>query len=82
MRAEQYLRERRPAGYRFSATLERELEPLGREINRSYELEDPDAHEKAVARMVHLALKDYARYEGEANVQTAQRTVGNRGRTE
>ncbi len=60
MRAEQYLRERRPEGYRMSPAHERQLEPLRQQISRAYKLEDPDAHERAVARMVRLALEDYA----------------------
>jgi hypothetical protein len=62
-RAEQYLRERRPEGYRMSPAHERQLEPLRQQISCAYELEDTDAHEQAISRMVRLALEeDYASY--------------------
>lgn len=65
MRAEQYIRERRPEGYRMSDALAGEIEPLRRDIGQAFETESHDAHERVVSRMVRLSLNDYARHERE-----------------
>lgn len=62
MRAERYIKGRQPQTYRMSGRAERELESIRQEINRSWELEDSGAHERAAARFVKFALGEYSRH--------------------
>ena len=64
VKAEAYLLEHKPEGFKRSARAEEERKQLRLGIDRAYYRRDVGQHKKAVDEMVLSTLKDYARWLG------------------
>ena len=74
-KAEAYLLEHKPEGFKRSARAEEERKQLRLGIDRAYYRRDVAQHKKAVDELVLSTLKEYANWRGE-NQRKGARTSG------
>jgi hypothetical protein len=75
VKAEAYLLEHKPEGYKRSSQAEAERKQLRLGIDRAYYRHDVGQHKKAVDELVLSTLKEYANWRGE-NQRKGARTSG------
>ena len=71
MKAEAYLLEHKPEGFKRSARAEEERNQLRLGIDRAYYRRDVSRHKKAVDELVLSTLKEYANWHGEHQGEAA-----------
>ena len=75
VKAEAYLLEHKPEGFKRSARAEEERKQLRLGIDRAYYRRDLAGHKKAVDELVLGTLKEYANWLGEHQGETAGASV-------
>ena len=70
-KAEEYLLEHKPEGFKRSARAEEERKQLRLGIDRAYYRRDVSRHKKAVDELVLSTLKEYANWRGEHQGEAA-----------